>query len=794
MGIETRIPEGAGERLVAGLLRALLRVALKPVLSPRVPLTWQRRWLEAMARLTLPPRGVRFEPGTLAGVAGEWVLPAQPDTSEGTWLYLHGGAYCVGSPRTHRAITGTLARRSGRPVFVPDYRLAPEHPLPAALEDALACARAITGPFLIAGDSAGGGLALATALALRDAGGRSPAGLMLLSPWADMAIPEEAPSPPGEAMLGAGWGRACGEHYRAGTPVADPRCSPLKADLRGLPPVLIQVGTDELLHADALHLHDALQAATVPVHCEVSQGRWHVFQLHAGVLPSATAALQRGADFARAAWAGTPPFEAPPPGPQRHQVLILGAGMSGLCMAIRLKRAGVHDFVMLEQSAGLGGTWWDNRYPGAHVDVPAPLYSFSFQPFDRWRRRFAAAAEIQAYMQFCARRFGIAPHLRLGEAVTAADWDEAAGLWRLRTGRGRTLEAPFFVCSTGPLNQARWPDIPGLDDFAGPRLHSARWDGSVPLAGRRVGVIGTGSTASQLVPPIAEAAAHLSVFQRTANWVLPRLDRRYTDLDRRLMRVPGVARLVRGFWYAVTEWGRRGFDEGTLARRSMLRLAEVNRRPVRDPVLRARLQPPYPLGCKRIIYSNDFYPALARPNVALVTEGIARIVPGGVVTADGTEHPLDLLVCATGFDTTHLLASLAVRGRGARLLAEAWAQGPEAYRGVTVAGFPNLFLMLGPNTGTGHTSTLLYIEPQVDFAIAAMARTTAAGGRAFEVREEVFRAHNQALQARLQGSVWSLCRSWYRTDSGRITALWPGFTGEYVRGLRQPAWDDYRLG
>ncbi|GAB4123294.1 MAG: NAD(P)/FAD-dependent oxidoreductase [Rubrivivax sp.] len=533
--------------------------------------------------------------------------------------------------------------------------------------------------------------------------------------------------------------------------------------------------------------------AGVPVRCEVAQGRWHVWPLHAGVLPSATAAVRRAADFGRACLAGTAP-PAEDASVRRHRVLILGAGMSGLCTAIRLKQSGLHDFVMLEKSTGLGGTWWDNRYPGAHVDVPAPLYSFSFQPYARWKRRFAAAPEIQAYMDFCARRHGVTPHLRLGEAVVDAAWDEAAGLWRLRTAAGRVYEAPWFVCSTGPLNQARWPDIPGLADFAGPRLHSAQWDATVPVAGRRIGVIGTGSTASQLIPPLAEQAARLTVFQRTANWVLPRLDRPYGDLDRRLMRIGLYATLVRAFWYAVTEWGRRGFDEGTLARRSMLKLAAANLKPVTDPGLREKLKPPYPLGCKRIIYSSDYYPALVRSNVALVTEAIERITPGGLVTADGTAHPLDLLVCATGFDTTHLLASLAVRGRGGRLLSEAWAQGPEAYRGVTVPGFPNLFLMLGPNTGTGHTSTLLYIEPQVDFALAAMARTEAHGARAFEVRDEVFRAHNQALQARLAGSVWSLCRSWYRTDSGRITALWPGFTGEYVRGLRTPAWDDYRLG
>ncbi len=476
-----------------------------------------------------------------------------------------------------------------------------------------------------------------------------------------------------------------------------------------------------------------------------------------------------------------------------HEVIVLGAGMSGLAMAISLKRAGIDDFVVLERSPALGGTWWDNRYPGAHVDVPAPLYCFSFAPNPDWRRRFPAAREIRAYMERCADRFGLRPHLRLGTAIRRARFDEARGAWDIETDDGQRLCARFFVCSTGPLNQPRWPDIAGLADFAGLRLHSAQWDPSALRPGLRIGVIGTGSTASQLVPPLAADARRLHLFQRTANWVLPRMDRRYTALDRALARVPPYAWAVRRFWFHVLEWGRRGFDEGTLARRGMLRTAEAHlRAQVPDATLRARLTPPYPLGCKRLIYSNDFYPALTRPNVELVTEPIVRVTPGGIVTADGRERALDALVCATGFDTTHLLSSVEVRGSAGRTLREAWAAGPEAYRGVTVAGFPNLFLMLGPNTGTGHTSTLLYIEPQVAYAIAAMRRVRAGGHRWVDVRPEVQAAHNEALQARLAGSVWSACRSWYRMEGGRIVALWPGFTREYVRGLARVRPEDFR--
>ncbi len=782
-------PSGAHEWIAGALLRKVVQGLLKPVLSPRFSIAAQRRWIEALTVLSLPARGVTVEPAELGGVKGEWLRAAHPSPRRGTLLYLHGGAYCVGSPKTHRALTGRLAKSTGMAVFAADYRLAPEHPFPAALQDAVAICRALhaqgLGPIVIAGDSAGGGLAALTALALRDAGEALPAALVLLSPWADVTL-QTAPAtpPPGEVMISRAWGEACAAHFIGSSDARE--ASPLFADWRGMPPTLIQCGTDELLHAESLALHDALQDSGVPVRCEVTPRRWHVFQLHGGALPSADEAIERiGTYIAQT-------LEPALPRNQRREVVILGAGMSGLCMGIALKKAGIEDFVILEKSDGLGGTWWDNRYPGAHVDVPAPLYSFSFAPNPNWRRRFAAAAEIQAYMEGIAERYGLRRHLRFGTAISAARFDERTGRWAIATAAGEHIDARFFVCSTGPLSQVRWPDIPGLESFTGARLHSARWDPSVAVQGQRIAVIGTGSTASQLVPPLAEQAAQLHLFQRTANWVLPRLDRRYNRLDRLLAHFPAYARLARAGWYGFLEWGRRGFNEGTLARKQMLWTAEHHlKRGVGDEALRQRLRPSYPMGCKRIIYSNDFYPALTRPNVELVTETISAVTPRGIVTADGREREIDVLVCATGFDTTHMLSSLSVQGRDGKLLSQAWSEGPEAYRGVTVAGFPNLFLTLGPNTGTGHTSTLLYIEPQVNFIVAAMQRVRARGALAITVRDEVFAAHNAALQGRLQGSVWSHCRSWYRTDSGKIVALWPGFTKEYVGGLARIDWSDY---
>jgi cation diffusion facilitator CzcD-associated flavoprotein CzcO/acetyl esterase/lipase len=815
-------PSGWVEALAATLLRPLVRFGLRPGLHPRFSPTTQRRWAEAAARLTLPPRGVRFEAGEVAGVAGEWVrvsgAAGTPSAANSACLlYLHGGGYVIGSPRTDRVITGQLCRRLRLDVFVPHYRLAPEHPFPAALDDALAVYRALRqrGPVLVGGDSAGGGLSLATALSARDAGDPLPAALLLISPWVQLqpdaallAAARAGAEPIGEAMISRAWAEACAKAYAGQTPREHPLISPLRADLRGLPPVMLQVGSDEWLYNDGLWLHRALRAAGVPVNAEVVRRRWHIFQVHAGVLPSAGEALGRLADFGRAALAGqlakaeqpdTPP-DTPPETPEEHEVVILGAGMSGLGMAMALRKAGIHDFVMIEKSAGLGGTWWDNRYPGAHVDVPAPLYSWSFEPNPGWTRRFAAAPEIQAYMQRCAVRHGIGAHLCLNEAITQATWHEAEGRWHLHTDRGRHLVARHFVCSTGPLSQPRWPDIPGLERFAGARLHSARWPeaalAEAALQGRRVAVIGTGSTASQLIPPVAAAAATLTVFQRTANWVLPRIDRPYFAIDRWLARLPGVSQLAYRGWFQLLEWNRRGLEQGSRAQAGLTRWSLRHlEQAVKDTGLRQRLTPSYPLGCKRLVYSNDYWPSLAKPHVRLETNRIVAITPHGVVTADDsgqtTEHAVDTLVCATGFEITHLLAALPITGRNGVRLQDQWTPSATAHRGVTVPGLPNFYLMLGPNTATGHTATLPYIEAQVRFAVAAMVKVHAAGARSIEVDPSAHARYNARLQARFAGTVWTQCQSWYRGPDGRITAIWPGPTREYLRGLDQTDWSEY---
>ena len=825
------------DAILASLLRTTQRLLLKPAFHPRWPVPWQRRWLHWLARIGRLPKGITRRDVVVGGIRAErWADERATPVRAGTVLYLHGGGYTVGSPRTHRPVAAWLARDSGLPVVVIDYRLAPEHPFPAALEDAVAAfdALAAEGPVVVAGDSAGGGLALALALTLRDrerdadgrgtnesvpadsgaatrCGGSQPAALVLLAPLVDLRESSPLPAVPGEAMLSERWARANARAYAAGR-AEDPRVSPLLADLRGLPPVLVQNGSDDLLAGQSVAIVAKLREAGVAVSHDFVPGRWHVFQLQVGTLPSAGDAVGRVARFlARAC----PPLPNPSPprgeglvsgsaplspegrgagGEGTHHTVILGAGMSGLCAAIQLQNAGLHDFVILEQSEGLGGTWWDNRYPGAQVDVPAPAYAFSFAPNTRWTQRFANAPEIHAYQQALAEKHALFARMRLGTRLLEARFDEAEGLWHFRTSAGDTLRARFFICSTGPLSQPRWPDLPGLDEFAGLRLHSARWPAGQAFDGMRVGVVGTGSTAVQLVPPIAVQAARMHVFQRTANWVLPRLERRYFGFDRALSALPPYAAAVRAFWVAFLELGRRGFEDGTRMRRFMLWWAGRHRRKqLADDGLRAALTPDYPLGCKRIIYSSDYYPTLAKPHVELVTAGIECITARGIRTVDGVERELDALVCATGFDTVHLLQSLDIRGRGGLGLAEAWRDGPEAFHGIHVAGFPNLFLMLGPNTATGHTSTLLYIEPAVRHAIGCMQAVNAGGHRAVEVRSEAQRAHNQALQQRLATSVWAQCRSWYRMDSGKVVAIFPGYTRDYVNGLRRVRPEDLQF-
>jgi cation diffusion facilitator CzcD-associated flavoprotein CzcO len=477
------------------------------------------------------------------------------------------------------------------------------------------------------------------------------------------------------------------------------------------------------------------------------------------------------------------------------EIAIVGAGFAGIGAAIRLRQAGFHDFLVFEQADDVGGTWRDNTYPGCACDVPSHLYCFSFAPNPDWSDTFSGQREIWAYLRGCVERFGLGPRLRLGHAVQELAWDDAAHRWQVRTPRG-TFTARAVIAGTGPLSQPAIPDLPGLASFQGVAFHSARWRHDRPLAGRRVAVVGTGASAVQLIPEIAPTVASLAVFQRTPAWVVPRRSRPITPLERRVYRsVPGAQRLVRTALY----WGRDALAVGFLhprVNRLVQRLAaEHLRRQVPDPRLRAALTPSYVLGCKRVLLSNDYYPALQRDNVTLVTDPIREVVADGIVTADGRRHQADTIIFSTGFHVTDTPVKDHIRGRGGRLLADSWAPTMHAHLGTMVSGFPNLFLLLGPNTGLGHTSVVLMIESQLAQVVAALRRLRRSGAAAIEPAAEAQRRHSAWVDARMAGTVWTAggCASWYLDATGRNSTLWPGFATGYRLRLRHFRPGDYLL-
>lgn len=470
-----------------------------------------------------------------------------------------------------------------------------------------------------------------------------------------------------------------------------------------------------------------------------------------------------------------------------QHILIVGTGFAGLGMGIRLKQAGIDDFTLLEQASSVGGTWRDNHYPGAACDVESHLYSFSFEKNPEWSRTFACQREILAYLEHCTDKYGLRPHIRFDTSVTGGSFDEASGLWSLSTNKGETLRARVVVSGTGGLSRPALPDIPGLSSFAGKTFHSARWDDAYPLEGKAVGVIGTGASAIQIVPSIAPRVGKMAVFQRTAPWILPKPDRAFSEQQKaRFRRFPALLSLERAGIYLRRELSALGFvvEPRLLALLEPLVLTYLKKQ-VRDPVLREKLTPDYHLGCKRILPTNDYYPALQRPNVELVTEGIEAIVPSGVVTRDGKERALDVLILATGFHAAEAVTPFRLRGRGGRDLDETWREGAEAYLGTTVSGFPNLFLIVGPNTGLGHSSMVVMIEAQIAYVLSAIQKMRAENLSLVDVREGAQARYNQEIQRRLGKTVWaSGCKSWYQTRSGKNTTLWPGFTFEFARRTR----------
>ncbi len=482
---------------------------------------------------------------------------------------------------------------------------------------------------------------------------------------------------------------------------------------------------------------------------------------------------------------------------QRYQVIVLGAGMSGICMGIKLRQAGITNFLMLEKTEAVGGTWHDNTYPGACCDVASHLYSFSFEPKPDWSRAYAPQPEIREYFEHCVDKYQLRPHIRFNTAVASARLDEGAGEWILTLDGGEELACRALVSGLGQLNLPNIPDFPGRDSFGGAAFHSARWDHSVDLTGKRVAVIGNAASAIQFIPPVAEQAQQLYVYQRSANYLVPRNDRAYSDNEKRRFRDhPWLLKLSRLRWFMRQEF----FFFGAMFKGSLRhRLVNwISRRyleeTISDPALRAKLTPDYPLGCKRILVSDDYYQALASRPVEVVTSAIERIDEQGVVTADGIERPVDVIIYGTGFKATEFLAPLRIEGRGGRELSESWHDGAWAHRGVAVPGFPNLFMLYGPNTNLGHNSIIYMVEGQVGYVLRCIDKMLAHDIRLLDANSTVAHRYDEQLQADLEKTVWGgECGSWYKNASGRITNNWPHGTLRFRWSMRQPDFSEFDM-
>jgi cation diffusion facilitator CzcD-associated flavoprotein CzcO/acetyl esterase/lipase len=770
------------------VVRQLTRGVVRPLLSPRFPLALRRPLLDVTGRVVPLPRGTRRARGALGRVPTERVTTRGAAGSHQV-LYVHGGGYQTGSPSSHRALAAHLSRAAAAPVHLPIYRLAPEHPYPAAVDDVVAAYRALRDAghpsqrIAVAGDSAGGGLVMALVLRLREAGEELPGSVGLISPWLDLDLgsPLLEANAATDAMLDPSWLPDAVVRYRGTTDA--PELRPLDADLAGLPPVHVIAGSEEILVGDSDALVARIRAAGGRVDYVRAEGLWHAYPVFAGMLREADEAVAAlGAAIRRDCAGGQPP-----------RVAVVGAGFGGIGLGMALRGAGwtePGELTILDRADGVGGVWRANTYPGATCDVPSHLYSFAGAPGTEWTRRFAPQPDILRYLQRLTHEHGLTEHLRLGTEVTEARWDEARSVWRLSLAGGDTLEAEVLVPACGQLSRPARPAIPGLDRFSGPVFHSAEWDHDVDLTGKRVAVIGTGASAIQFVPAIADRVAALTVFQRSAPHVIPKPDRGYTGR----LRLPGVRTVARAVWTAFFETGALGLTSMRAAALPFrVASATLRRRQVPDPGLRARLTPDHPIGCKRILISSDYYPTLLRPHVDVVTAPIIEVTATGVRTADGGEHPADVIILGTGFATTEFLAPMKVFGPGGRELSEQWRDGASAHLGMAVPGFPNLFLLYGPNTNLGSGSIVHMLECQISYVRQAV-ELLRSGVRTLAVRPDVAARFDAEIQQRLARSVWTGCRNWYRTASGRVVNNWPGTMREYTKRTRRFEVTEYELG
>ncbi|WP_406148255.1 flavin-containing monooxygenase [Streptomyces sp. NBC_01012] len=480
------------------------------------------------------------------------------------------------------------------------------------------------------------------------------------------------------------------------------------------------------------------------------------------------------------------------------RVAVIGSGFGGLGAAVRLRREGVTDFLVLERAGSVGGAWRDNSYPGCACDVPSHLYSFSFAPNPDWPRTFSGQQHIRAYLEHVADTFGLRPHLRLNHEVTVMRWDNDELHWVIEAANGSTVTADVVVSATGPLSDPKLPDIPGLAEFPGKVFHSARWDHDYDLSGKRVAVIGTGASAIQIVPEIQPRAGRLTLFQRTPPWVMPRMDRAISGAEKWLHRtLPFTATARRGLLWGIRELQVGAFTKYPDQLGLIEGIAKSNMaRAIKDPALRARLTPSYRIGCKRILLSNTYYPALAQPNVDVVDSGLSEVRGSTLVGSDGTETEADVIILGTGFHVTDMPIASRVVGTEGITLAETWKDGVQALRGGTAAGFPNWMTIIGPNTGLGNSSMILMIESQLNYMADYLRQLDALGGRvALDARPDAVGAWNRRVQDRMKRTVWNTggCTSWYLDENGRNTTVWPGTTAEFRRATRSVDLAEYEV-
>lgn len=475
------------------------------------------------------------------------------------------------------------------------------------------------------------------------------------------------------------------------------------------------------------------------------------------------------------------------------RIAILGAGFSGMGMAIRLKQEGFENFTIYEKADEVGGTWRENRYPGVACDVPSHLYSFSFEPNPNWSRRFSPGGEIWDYMKHCARKYGLYPFIKFKKTVTAIRHDGAE--WTIDFEDGSSAIADYVVSGLGGLHEPNIPPIAGMETFKGPVFHTAQWRDDVDLSGKRVAIIGSAASAVQVVPAIVDKVAHLDLYQRTPNWVMPRMSYAYPKwLKGAFAKAPLLARAYRGFYFTVMEWRFNAFKKDENRVKSFIRktFQKHLEKQVSDPGLRAKLTPDYPVGCKRILISDDYLPAVQKPNVDLITEGIEAVTETGVRTKDGRDHPTDVLILATGFKPFDILESIEVTGPSGKSLREIWKGGIAAHRTIMAPGFPNFFLLLGPNSGLGHNSVILMIEAQVNYVIDLIRRTGDKGQIA--PRPEAAKSFDDRIQHDLQDRVWAArCGAWYVDETGRNFTLYPHDVRTYLKEMRRPDLSEYDI-